>query len=40
MLYMNIADTIHSHFFHVLQVDKAVGVDTLLFVDTIPVVST
>lgn len=30
----------YLHFFHVLQVDKAVGVDTLLFPDTVPVVST
>jgi len=30
-----------SHFFLlVLQVDKAVGVDTLLFADTVPVVRT
>ena len=30
----------YSHFLHVLQVDKTVGVDTLLFADTVPVVST
>ena len=30
----------YSHVLLVLQVDKTVGVDTLLFADTVPVVST
>ena len=43
-LFVSRGSTVHiyqmySHFLHVLQVDKAVGVDTLLFTGEVPVVS-